>query len=179
MLDALLTSLDLARRQTINLCADLSEQQMTLEPHAGMNNPAWTLGHLFLLDAYLADLLSCASAPRLDERWMAAYGPGSSPSLTGPAESKSEYLDRLEKVRSVLIAGLAQFTDEHLRGENPDATTRATLPTLEHLLHYLLWHEAYHAGELSAWRRTLGLPMVGVTFLDAPARSRAETGSRG
>ena len=175
MLDTLLTSLDLARRQTVNLCSDLTEQQLTLEPHPGMNNPAWTLGHLFLLDAFLADQLSCESAPRLDERWMKAYGPGSSPRLTGPAMSKAEYLDRLEKVRSVLIAGLAQFSESDLRGPNPDHTTRATLPTLEHLLHYLLWHEAYHAGEISAWRRSLGLPMVGVTFLDAPARSRASS----
>ena len=44
---------------------------------------------------------------------------------------------------------------------NPFDSMAETLPTLADLLSYLLsTHEAMHLGQLSAWRRQLGLPAV-------------------
>ncbi|MEO1128454.1 MAG: DinB family protein [Planctomycetota bacterium] len=164
--DALLDALARTRRQTLALVEDLDDEQLFQQPASGMNHAAWTLGHLFGLDAYLADLLSCDSEARLDQQWIAVYGPASAP-LAGGAEyePKQTYLDRLDAVRSVLMARIGRMSDDDLKGENPDDRTREHLPTIRHWLDYALWHEAYHAGQLSAWRRVLGLPGVGVSFM--------------
>lgn len=162
---ALLWALDNARRQTVALCEDITDDMLTEQPSDGMNHPAWTLGHLFLLDAYVADVLAPADAPRLDERWVAAYGPNSVPRAEGPTYlTKSAYLERLDTVRAAVIGAIATLEQADLEAPLPDEAGREEFPTIAHLLEYLLWHEAFHAGQLSAWRRAMGLANVVVTF---------------
>ena len=163
--DALLWALDNAHRQTVALCEDITDAQLVEQPFDGVNHPAWILGHLFLLDAYVADVLAPSDAARLDERWVAAYGPGSVPLADGPAYlSKSAYLDRLDTVRAAVIGAIASLDEAALDAPLPDEIGREEFPTTAHLLQYVLWHEAFHAGQLSAWRKAMGLASAPVAF---------------
>jgi uncharacterized damage-inducible protein DinB len=156
---ALIQSLDLARRRTLALVADLTDEQLTAQPASAENHPAWTLGHLFLLDAYLADFLEPDDAPTLDERWVRVYGPDSMPSADASVYmTKAELLERLDTVRAVVIGAIAALPDEALMEELPEHAPGPELPSYHHLILHALWHEGYHAGQLAAWRRAMGLP---------------------
>ncbi len=160
---ALIQSLDQARRRTLAMVADLTDEQLTAQSSSAENHPAWTLGHLFLLDAYLADFLAPEDAPRLDERWVAAYGPESSPVADGGRYmAKAELLERLDTVRAVVIGAIAAMPDERLLAELPAGAPGPDLPSYHHLILHALWHEGYHAGQLASWRRAMGLPAVGI-----------------
>ncbi len=160
---ALIQSLDLARRRTMALVADLTDAQLTAQPEGWDNHPAWTLGHLFLLDAYLADFLTPDDAPPLDERWIAVYGPNSMPVADANRYmTKAELLERLDTVRAVVIGAIAALPDEALMDDLPDDAPGPDLPSYHHLILHTLWHEGYHAGQLAAWRRAMGLPAAGI-----------------
>ncbi len=163
--ESLLWSLDQARRQTVALCAGIHDDQLTAQPPGAPNHPAWTLGHLFLLDAYIADLLTPEESPRLDQRWADAYGPASVPRAENPDnQTRADYLARLDTVRAAVIGAVAGLDDDGLCAPLPDASRRDEFPTVAHLLQYALWHEAFHAGQLSAWRKAMGLASVPVAF---------------
>lgn len=158
--------LDLARRQTLRLVGDLSDEQCHEQPMAEMHTPAWTLGHLMLYDGYLADRLTCDDFT-LDKRWEAAFGRGSRPGADLEATfSKGELLKEMDRIRSVLISRVGMLEVEDLVKPNPDESARGNLPTLHDALDYALWHESYHGGQLSNWRKAMGLPRVGIAFLD-------------
>ncbi|MEM8836188.1 MAG: DinB family protein [Planctomycetota bacterium] len=181
MIETLVWSLRVSRQQTVSLVSDLDDAQMIQQPRAGMNHPAWTLGHLYILDAYLADAFDRAEElntehdgheppVKVDESWQRTHSPKSRcTSEPGAYRSKREYLDQLESVRVGLLARLERLGNEDLKRSTPDPSFRERFPTLGHLLHYALWHEAYHAGQLAAWRRAMDLPDVEVRFEPAPA----------
>lgn len=173
---ALIDALTKARAQTLRLCADLTDAQMTAEPECrvAMNHPAWVLGHLFMLDAYAADMLGMHLSSPVDEAWAARYGPTSAPGGGESGLGKAELLEQMAMVRERLVGRLESMSVEGtdaaahgLDSATPDVTFRKDFPTLRHLVMYMLWHEAYHAGQLSAWRRAMGLASVGVAFLGA------------
>jgi len=175
---ALTDALTKARAQTLRLCADLTDEQMTAEPECriALNHPAWVLGHLFMLDAFAADMLGMHLASPVDEAWAERYGPASTPGAQAGDRarfdpSKAELIEQMSMVRERLVGRLESMCREAgtLDVPTPDPTFQKDFPTLAHLVQYLLWHEAYHAGQLSAWRRALGLAPVGVAFLGGKA----------
>ncbi|MEL7472437.1 MAG: DinB family protein [Planctomycetota bacterium] len=171
---ALADTLKKAREQTLALCADLTESQMTRQPECelALNHPAWVLGHLFMLDAYAADLLGMHLPTPVDDAWAQRFGPTSTPAEESELGG-SQLREQMAIVRERLIGRIEALADAEagpgLDAQTPDEAFRKDFPTLRHLVQYLLWHEAYHSGQLSAWRRAMGLPKVGVAFLAAPA----------
>ena len=53
----------------------------------------------------------------------------------------------------------------------PDAHLAQAQPTIGHHLHGLVFHEGYHSGQLSAWRKAHGFPPAHWTL--GPPRSEA------
>ncbi|MEM9082222.1 MAG: DinB family protein [Planctomycetota bacterium] len=161
----LLGSLDNARRQTLRLVDDLTEEQFFAKTKNSMHNAAWTVGHLMFFDTYIADLFSPEDVTIAD-RWAAAFGPGSTPNDAISNADKAELLAQLDRYRMIMLAAVGMLHEQDLNEPNPDASTRTNLPTIRDLLAYTLWHEAYHAGQLSSWRKLNNLPTVGIAFLD-------------
>ena len=71
------------------LAADLADEELAVQPHAGMNHAAWTLGHVALGSDFVALLLGEPTVT--DKRWMATYGPGST-----PVSERSKYASKEE-----------------------------------------------------------------------------------
>ncbi len=161
MLDALIQTLATTRGATLKLVADLSDDQIALQPAAGMNHPAWVLGHLLMVDGSFLTLVGGA-APALDANWNAIYGNGSKPVADKSIyKSKQWYIDQMAGVRAQIIERLKVLTPADMAKPHPDPARRERFPTIGHMVFlYGTWHEAYHAGQLSAWRRVLGLPSV-------------------
>jgi uncharacterized damage-inducible protein DinB len=161
MLEAFIATITHTRNATLKLVADLTDDQMTLQPAPKTNHPAWVLGHLLMVEGNFLALLG-GTAPALDANWKDIYGGGSTPSADKSLyKPKQFYLDHLAAIRTQIIERLKNVKPEQLAQQHPDPTRRERFPTIGHTVFmYGTWHEGYHAGQLSAWRRVQGLPAV-------------------
>jgi hypothetical protein len=70
-------------------------------------------------------------------------------------------VDELNKLRPQIVAKLKTLKPEDFSKPHPDPARRNRFSSVgEAIVTYGTWHEAYHAGQLSAWRRVQGLPAV-------------------
>jgi len=153
-------ALNQAREQTLTLVADVSPDTMQRQAAPDERHPAWILGHLLLADSYLVHLL--ASQPLADDFpvLLERYGPASAPSAKAQYDSKDRLIDRLRQANVVRVARVSAMTDRELAAPMGDALLARVQPTIGHHLQSLVFHEGYHAGQLSSWRRTHGFTAV-------------------
>lgn len=171
MNDALAWALSQARAHTLALVADAPGEDFARQARAGERHPAWLLGHLLLADTYLLHLLGVQPldddfAPLIE--W---FGPASSPDRRGAWRAKDELVARLIRSHDLRLTRVAGMTGAELAGPLPDPVLAQAQPTIGHHLHGLVFHEGYHAGQISNWRATHGLPPVPWT----PGRARGST----
>ena len=143
------------------LVADLSDDQMVAQPIAGreLNHPAFMLGHLAFVADFGCSLLGheMTSTPKFKETYSSAAKPQGDRTVY---LAKADTLAVYEENHARLAAAAVAATPEILHGLPPERM-RSRFPTVAHtILHMLTNHEAVHLGQLSAWRRALGLPSV-------------------
>lgn len=144
------------------LVQDIDDARLAEQPMPGMNHAAWILGHLAVAADFLLQLFG---EPELcSEDWHNRFGPGSSVQADRSAyPSKGELLEALAlgheaTARASINASKEAIQQPHtpeLAFLKPELTTVGDLA-----LHLLTTHEAIHLGQLSAWRRALGMPGV-------------------
>ena len=163
LLTSYLATLNHTRAMTLKLVADLTDDQMVFQPAPRVNHPAWVLGHLTQVEYAFLNLLTGQPAPAwIDENWKATYGQKSVPvSDKNKYKPKAFYIEHLAAAREQLVAKLKAMTPEDFQQPHPDPARRDRFPTIGHaVMLYGTWHEAYHAGQLSTWRRVQNLPAV-------------------
>lgn len=143
----------------LRLVDDLSAKQMVAQPEEGMNHPAWVFSHL---GEYYGPLVALIEGKPFADPKEAAFGMKSNPiadvgEYASKADLVSAYKSGHEQVISALEKAPANFeafgqTLERWLKSMP--TTGVCLPFL------MITHESTHLGQLSAWRRALGLPSV-------------------
>ena len=140
------------------LMADIADERMAEEPLPGVNHPAWILGHL----AISADhaVTRAGGEAVLPPEWKTLFGPG-----TKHAASRDAYPSREELFRTVeegferARQQAAAATPEQLAQPTANPRMKDALPTAREAVAFLLTaHLAGHLGQLSAWRRMIGLP---------------------
>ena len=154
--ESLAWALNQAREQTLALVADVSPGAMQLQAAPEERHPAWILGHLLLADSYLVYLL--AHRPLADDfpALLERYGPASAPNAKAQYDSKDQLIDRLRKANVVRVTRVSAMTDPELATPMGDALLARVQPTIGHHLQSVVFHEGYHAGQLSSWRKTHG-----------------------
>ena len=138
--------------------ADLSEEQMVLQPPGVPNHGMWTLGHIiFSCQGITVEL---GAEPWLPDDWESTFGYDSTPSSElSRYLKKPEMLELLDDSASRLCYSVRAADKSVLKQPLPDET----LPTMGHmLLHVVAAHTGYHAGQLAVWRRAIGMPSAGV-----------------
>lgn len=142
--------------------ADLSDEDIVLQPPGVPNHAAWTLGHLIhSCQAMAAEL---GVEPWLPSEWESKFGYGSSPAaVVSQHPGKVALLAALEEASQRLLTALRQMDETALVEPLPDEKVRDMLPTKGHaLLQVVAAHTAFHAGQLAVWRRAIGRRPVGV-----------------
>ena len=139
------------------LVADLTPEQMVLQPSGVVNHPAWSLGHLVLSANGLAVYLGLES--QVPDGWDRVFATGGTPSGDeGDYPAREELLAALtaqheRNTGAVLQADPASFAAPH-----PEERVRKYFPTLGDMVTFLMTsHETSHLGQISAWRRAAGI----------------------
>jgi len=139
--------------------ADVDEAKLQHQPAPGMNTPAWIIGHLCVVADYAAQLLG--QPLNCPKEWHQSYGIGSDPTKPAVTPSKAELLSRLEAQHARVAEAVARATPEQLAAPHPFERLKATMPTVGDLmLNVMTAHPMLHLGQLSAWRRLMGLGSV-------------------
>ncbi len=156
LLQAAAVNVDYARR----LVDDLAEDQMAAQPAPGMNHAAWVLGHL----AYVFDSMISVwgQEPSMSKEWKQLFNVPSKPQPERDKyPSKAELWDAYQAAYQRIVDVVKTASEEDLAREFPNPRLRASLPTVGvAMIHILTTHQGQHLGQLSAWRRALGLPSV-------------------
>jgi hypothetical protein len=133
---------------------------MTEQPAGVANHPAWTIGHLVYSCQQIGGEIGLE--PWLAHDWGRRFGTGSVP-VADPDTypDKEALLVALADARERLAVRLNAMGGDDLRQPLPDVRYRDRLPTVGHAaLHILVSHTALHVGQITVWRRVMGLPAV-------------------
>ncbi|NNJ26859.1 DinB family protein [Alienimonas chondri] len=150
-----------------NLAADIPEDRLAEQPQPGMNPPVWLLGHVAVVGNFALSLLDGLGidAPAVDlPGWRENFGIGSRPLVYADdfsPPSGDELRAAVKDTHARYLAASAHLTPEMLAKPLPIERLAVRFPTYGDMLtHLLTTHDAVHWGQLSAWRRAVGLPAV-------------------
>jgi DinB superfamily len=145
-------------QQCRTLLRDIPDERMAEQPCPAVNHPAWILGHL----AWAADgaIAMSGGSKLLPAEWKAAYGAGSTPSASRAAyPSKEELLRAVEEGYRQAREKATTASPEQLSQPSTHSRAKEMLPTFREMVTLLLTgHAGMHLGQLSSWRRMIGLP---------------------
>jgi hypothetical protein len=143
------------------LTADIPAEQFARMPKGiQTNSPAWVIGHLGLYPARILARLEGKDVPT-DPQGDAMFG-GGSECKDDPAGTiyppKSELMSRFNVGMQTVIEALPDIPESALNAPNPNERMRGSFPTLGAMTAFLLGgHTMMHLGQVSAWRRCMGL----------------------
>jgi hypothetical protein len=139
------------------LVAEIPDERMTEQPLPGVNHPAWILGHLAYSANVAVGLLG--GEKTLPSDWLELFKPGSA-----VRPSRGDYAPKADLLRAVeehfqRARGFATSASaELLSGPNANPRMKELLPTIQDAAAFLLTgHFGVHLGQLSAWRRMVGM----------------------
>ena len=142
------------------LMRDIPDDKLAIQPAPGMNHPAWVMGHLAIVaDSALRMLGQPAQCPR---EWRTLFGMGSQPSTDRSIyPSCEELLKAVESGYRAVITAVQQAPASVIDAPHTAPFFKEELPQVGDLLgHIMTTHFSMHLGQISAWRRTQGLPGV-------------------
>lgn len=153
-------ALDYLREQV----ADVAGADLVAQPNGIVNHPAWVIGHLTHSGEMLGGVIGLA--PWLPNDWAGRFGTGSVPVADASRyEGKDDALGRLADAQARITDAVGRLDDARLDTPFPDESYREVFPTVRHALtQVLVGHTAMHVGQLTVWRRAMGLPRMTRSF---------------
>jgi DinB superfamily len=138
--------------------ADVPAVDMVVQPNGIMNHPAWVIGHLTFTCQMLGSVIGLTEW--LPNDWAKRFGTGSLPVADASRyETKQNALALLGDAQQRIIQAVEQMDDSRFDEPFPDESYREVFPTIRHALtQVLVGHTANHIGQVSVWRRAMGLP---------------------
>lgn len=140
------------------LLSEIPDERMTEQPLPGVNHPAWILGHLALTADHVGEMFGGQAT--LPAEWRTLVGQGSRPSSArSDYPSKSDLLRAFDECHQRLRDRVAAAGPEVLAQPPTNPRAREAFPTFKELATFILaGHIGLHLGQLSSWRRMIGLP---------------------
>lgn len=145
------------------LVKDIDAGRFCEMPHPTMNHPAFVYGHLAIYPKKVAELLGEPDAVvDVPEGWDDLFQPGvecSADASKYPA--KDAIVERFLADYKAASEVVARTPDEVFQREFPDESRRERFPTVGVAINFLMNnHTMMHLGQISSWRRAVGLPSV-------------------
>ena len=145
----------------LRLVGDLTDEQMIAQPVPGrtMNHPAWTLAHLHLYNEVIAKMLQRIPFEDPKEH---PFGMKSSPQGDAKVyQPRERAIEAYQRSHDVAERALVECDPGVFSEDVPLERWRALHPKVADMtLMLMVKHESMHLGQLSAWRRAMGLGRV-------------------
>ncbi len=146
----------------MRLVGDLTNEQMVAQPPGAlvsMNHPAWILAHLSVYAPIIAAMLR---GQPFEDPINHTFGQKSQVILDASAyPTGASLIEQFQTQHDDVEQALLGARETVLEAPTPLERWRAQHPrTGEMVATLTIKHESFHLGQLSAWRRALGLPRV-------------------
>lgn len=148
----------------LQLATDIPAERFGEQPVPKLNPPAWVLGHLAVVADNVAGMFG--EAKTLEPDWAQPFQPGQE-LIDNPGDypSKDVLLDAYQEMHDKLDSTLASISPKEAEPILNRPTESPRLKTLlpingDLVRHVLTTHEATHLGQLSSWRRVIGMPRL-------------------
>jgi uncharacterized damage-inducible protein DinB len=128
-----------------NALEGLSESNVLTRPSPHANHINWLLGHLLHCRYMLAGMIGAQVHNPFEEMYWNSIEDKSYPKLI-------EIISRWPEATEKLLSRLSEMTDAEL-----EARTATEKPTLEEMVSFFAYHEAYHLGQIGIVRKIIGL----------------------
>ncbi len=144
------------------LCEDIPDEKFAFKAIEGLAHPAFIMGHIAMYAEDVLDFAGRSDLAQHDEGWAALFGMGvSCASDAGLYPTKAEILKRLNERYGAALAEARKIPDEVLLSVNDSGKFEDRFSTKAGLLNFALnGHPMMHLGQISAWRRSIGLGSV-------------------
>lgn len=130
----------------------LSPDELRARPGEGSNPMLWIVGHM-AATRYV--LLTWFGASVAGPAWAPQFARGSAVDITGAYPAIEELLAALESSGALLRETAATMTPEQWAAPSPRTFPIAD-PSLKGTFAFMVFHEAYHVGQLAYLRKWLG-----------------------
>jgi uncharacterized damage-inducible protein DinB len=143
-------------RTVVRLNVDgVTHEESLIQPQPGGNCLNWVLGHLVAIYGEALPLLG--QQPVRPREELAHYQRGALP-ITNPIDALplEELKEGWEEACARVDAGLAALPEERLAEPVPFSPSNDPNETVGSLLATVLFHQAYHSGQLGTLRRIAG-----------------------
>jgi uncharacterized damage-inducible protein DinB len=131
--------------------ADIAPEESLRNPVPQVNGMNWVLGHVTHVNAAVLELLGVTGDPTSDA--LRRYAPGSPPVRGADDALDFEVLrEALLRQGPLLDRALSEADPERLASPPPAGFDGE----LRDFLHFIAFHQAYHAGQAALLRRALG-----------------------
>jgi len=159
--DFIMPTLDRVLGYAPLLAKDIPARQFAHMPHPNMNHPAFCFGHLSLYPDRLLGMLGRADLAQEKAGWQDLFKAGvACVEQDGRYPDKDEIVNGFMDRHAVLRDVLPIVDDEVFARPNPiEGRMRELFPTVGAATTFMLGaHNMMHLGQVSAWRRAMGLP---------------------
>jgi len=146
--------------------ADIPAEKFGLMPDGiDCNSPAFNIGHLAIYPDRILEILDRADLAHRDAQWeklfeMKAECRNDPDGTIYP--HKDALVSRFRERQEIAIRALKDASPETLTKTNPFEPMRERFPTVGAMATFLLsGHPMLHLGQISTWRRCMGMPRLG------------------
>jgi hypothetical protein len=142
------------------LIADVGPDKWTCQPAPKTNHAAWVIGHLAITCDFTGSVLGLKGV--VPKEWEKLFSSDSVPQSDAKLyPGKETVWAALKDGHERTAAALLNLATADWEKPFPIENMRTFVPTLgDGLVFLFIAHENFHLGQLSAWRRVLGLPSV-------------------
>ncbi len=126
---------------------DVSHEQSLIPYMQGGSHLNWLMGHLTHSRCGILRTLG-TEVPWSEERGK-RYGKGSTAATAGDAEPVTELIEAYKATQPLIEQAAARLTEADLERESGGSTVGARFE-------FLVWHESYHSGQTTLYRRMAG-----------------------
>ena len=141
------------------LIQSIPADQFAAMPRADLNSPAFCIGHLAIYAPMVAGMIGSAEGIETPAHYQDLFKNGA-PCIATPGHypSKAELIGHFVGGWSKVAELLATVDDARLSQPNPMEQMIERLPTVGGMVSFMaLAHNMMHLGQISAWRRVMGL----------------------
>jgi uncharacterized damage-inducible protein DinB len=151
---SLLQSLKFSDTVVNRNCEGITQEESLVHPEQQGQNFNWVLGHMVRTRNDILGLLG--KKPLFEESKFSIYTPKDF--VPEKAVNVKELQNCFNALQRELLNGIESLTTEKL--QQPASIVPNRPDTVGSVLGTILWHEAYHAGQLGVIRRVVGKPGV-------------------
>ena len=157
MKNAILRSFAYNLHYANRLLRDVPDDRMSEQPFPAMNHPTWIIGHLADTCDLMADWLEVARI--CPSGWNYLFDNRSEPKADRNIyPDRAEVCEVLSQGHKAISAAFEAASQDVLEKPLPRESMRSLFPTvLDGVVFEMTDHEAIHLGQLSAWRRAMGM----------------------